>query len=252
MNKETRLNTFKEYTQNIFAIAAKETRAYFNSPMAYVVIIVFMLLSGWLYVSTFFLNNQVSIRQFLENAPLLFIFLIPAVSMRLIAEEVKGGTMEILATLPIKDYEIVIGKYLSSVVLIIVLLGATLIYPFSLAVLMKGVGMDLGQIFGSYLGLLLIAMMFLAAGIFTSAVTKNQIVAFIFGFLICFAFFLFGKIASILPGFLGNAVNFIGIDSHFDNISKGVLDTRDLIYFFSLTAFFIYATVIMVNARKWR
>lgn len=241
-----------EYLGNTFIIFLKEFRAYFNSPTAYVVLVVFLLISGWLFASTIFINDQVTIRQFINNVPLLYIFFLPAISMRLIAEEVKVGTMELLATMPIKDYEIVLGKFLAALALLTVLLVLTLFYPLSLAILVKGVGLDWGQVFGAYLGLFFIAAGFLSIGIFASSTTKNQVVAFIFGFLICFAFFIVGKFVPVLPGGIREVVNFIGIDSHFVNISKGVIDSRDILYFFSLTGFFIYLATIMVNARKWR
>ena len=245
------IEKIKEYLSNILAIFVKELKLYFNSPTAYVVIVVFLLISGWMYTSTLFLNDQVSIRNFLDNVPLLYIFLMPAISMRLIAEEVKVGTIEIIATMPVKDYEIVIGKYLSSLALLAVLLVLTLIYPASLSMLSKG-GLDWGQVTGAYIGLFFTGASFLAMGIFSSALTKNQIIAFILGFAICFAFFIMGKIVFILPAFAANIIGYIGLDSHFNNISKGVLDSRDIVYFLSLIGFFLYLTTILVNSRKWR
>jgi len=238
-----------EQTHNTRVICLKELRAYFNAPTAYVVIVVFLLISGWLFGSTIFLNDQVSIRQFLDNTPLLFIFLIPAIAMRLLAEETKEGTMEVLATLPLRDTEIVIGKYLAACALLGVLLVATLIYPVSLAVLAHG-GMDWGQIAGAYLGLACMGASFLAMGLFASAITRNQIIGFIIGFVICFIFFLLGKVVQILPSGMGAIAAALGVDSHVGNLSRGVIDTRDLLYFFSLIGYFLYSTVLVVTARR--
>lgn len=239
----------KKSWHTIQTIALKELRGFFNSPVAYIVIIVFLLFVGWFFASPIFLINQITIDHMLNNIPLLFIFLIPAITMRLIAEEYKAGTIESLSIQPIEEYEIIIGKYIAALVLLTVCILGTLIHPISLAFLGK---LDWGQIFCSYLGLLGMGSAYIAIGIFASALTRNQIIAFIIGFALCFIFFILGKILFIVPGFLKSMVGFIGMDSHFESISKGILDTRDIVYFISMIIAFIYGTLLVMLNKRWR
>ncbi|MCK5534987.1 ABC transporter permease subunit, partial [bacterium] len=185
--------------KNIITIFSKEFKEYFNSPVAYIVIIVFLLVSGWFFQATMFLVNQATIGSFLGNVPLLFVFFIPAITMRLFSEEMKSGTMEILTTLPLEDYQIILGKYLAALGLVTVAIGLTLIHPFILMFLGK---LDYGEIIGSYLGLFLMGAAFVAIGVFASSITKNQIISFIVAFIVCFVFFMFNKILSLVPSYL--------------------------------------------------
>ena len=234
---------------NIKTIFLKEFRYYFNSPIAYIVIVVFLLLNGFFFSTSLFLNNQATIAGFVNNVPLFFLFFIPAITMRLFAEEVKSGTIEILTTLPIKDYEIVTGKYLAAFALMVVGFLLSLIHPITLSFIGN---IDIGRIFGSYLGLLLLGASFISIGLFTSSFTKNQIVAFISSLFICFAFFIIGKVLIIFPALLRPLFEFLSIDSHFNNIAKGIIDSRDLIYYFSIIGFFFLMTLYLVGSRRWR
>lgn len=235
--------------RNIGVIFSKEFKEYFNSPIAYIVIVVFLLLSGWFFQATLFLINQADIGAFLSNVPLLFVFFVPAITMRLFSEEMKSGTIEILTTLPVKDYQIIIGKYLAAFSLLAIAIGLTLIHPFILIFLGK---LDYGEIVGSYLGLLLMGAAFVSIGIFSSSLTKNQIVSFIVGFLICFVFFLLDKILTLIPAYLVSLFEYLSIEHHFRNLSRGVIDSRDIIYYFSICAFFYTLTLYFVGSRRWR
>jgi ABC-2 type transport system permease protein len=173
-----------------WAIGKKEFRSYFSSPIAYIFITSFLAFSGWLFLRTFFLENTASMRNFFGLLPWLLLIFVPAVTMRLWAEERKLGTLELLLTLPVKDYQLVIGKFLAS----FAFLSLTLVLSFSLALIVAGMGdPDPGPIIGGYLGALLLGGAYLSVGLFVSSLTENQIVAFIIGVLLCFALLVIGE-----------------------------------------------------------
>ncbi len=219
------------------AVARREFRSFFNSPVAYIVIGVFLLVAGWLYFSTVFVAGQASLRAFFSTAPVLFVVFAPAVTMRLVAEERKSGTLELLLSMPVRDWEVVAGKFLAALGMVGVGLLWTLPYPLTVAGLTaEGAHFDWGPVFMGYLGLLLLAASFLALGLWASALSKNQIVGFIIGLLLCFAFYFIDKFAVVLPESIGELLQFLSVDYHFANIARGVLDTRDLLFYLSLTA----------------
>lgn len=218
------------------AIARRELKTYFNSPIAYIVIGVFLLVGGWLYFSTLFLTRTASLRGFFGIAPVLFVVFAPAVTMRLIAEERKSGTLEGLLTMPVNDAQVVAGKFLAALAMVAIGLLWTLPYPLSVQGLTApGASFDWGPVMGGYLGLLLMASSFLAMGLWASAMSRNQIVAFIIGLLLCFAFYFVDKFALLLPEGIAGFVEFLSVDYHFENIARGVIDTRDLLYYVTLT-----------------
>lgn len=219
------------------SIARREFQTFFASPIAYIVLGSFLLLSGWLYFSTVFLAGQASLRNFFGLAPVLFVVLVPAVTMRSIAEERKSGTLELLLTMPLEDWQIVLGKFLAALAMVAVGLLWTLPYGFSVSALAApGVSFDWGPVLGGYLGLLLLAASFVALGLWSSAMSKNQIIGFITALVLCFAFWFVDKFAVILPEELGRVLEYLSVDYHFGNIARGVLDTRDLLFYLSLTA----------------
>lgn len=233
------------------AVARREFRTFFQSPIAYIVIGVFLLVSGWIYFSTLFLGGAASLRAFFGFAPVLFVVFAPAVTMRLLAEERKTGTLELLLSMPIRDWEVVVGKFAAALGMVAVGLLWTLPYPFSVATLAaKGMSFDWGPVIGGYLGLLLLASSFLSLGLWASAVSKNQIVGFIIGLLLCFAFYFVDKFAIVLPASLGEVLQFLSVDYHFENIARGVFDTRDLLFYFSLTAAGLMLTTRSLAAAK--
>ncbi len=232
---------------SVWSIFKRELRSYFDSPMAYVVIIVFLLLTGWFFTSNFFVAGQADLRVIFGIIPFVFLFITPAITMRLISEERKTGTMELLVTLPITDWSIIIGKYLASVALLFAMILPTIVYAITVSLLGD---MDGGPAIGGYVGLLLMGAAYLAVGTFGSSLTDNQVVAFIVSWILVFIFFLLDKILFFLPNWMVSFVEYLSIEYHFQNISRGVIDTRDLIYYLSLIAFALFLAVRSMSARR--
>ncbi len=242
------IGQYAENFRNIGTIFKKELRSYFNSAVAYVVIVVFLAIVGWFHSSNLFLINVASLRLMFELIPPVFLFVIPAITMRLLAEEKKTGTIELLATKPLRDVEVVMGKFLAAWALIGVALLPTLLYYITIAFLGD---VDNGPIIGGYLGLMLMAGVYVAVGLFASSLTENQIIAFIVGFVFVFALYMFDKILMYVPDFSASVIEFLGVDFHFSNIARGVIDSRDIIYFVSLLGFTLYLSVVSLERRKW-
>ena len=229
---------------NTLAIFKKEIRSYFSSPIAYFNIIAFLLVSTWLFfwLGGFFLDNQANMRDFFVLMPWMFLFFAPAMTMRLWAEEKKMGTVEILMTLPIRSHEVILGKYLASFVLLAVMVALTVPVPALVFYLGNPEG---GQIFTSYIGVFLMGSAYIAIGLCASTLTENQIIAFILGIVVSLVFFLVG-FADV------QLLSYFGLKYHFESIARGVIDSRDLIYYFSMTGFFLYLSVLFVEVRSWR
>lgn len=226
----------------------KEFNSFFASPIAYLVIGVFLLVNGlflWVFKDNFNILNAgfADLNSFFYLAPWLFLFLIPAITMKSFADEFNSGTIEILKTKPLTDWQIVLGKFFAALLLVIIALLPTLTYAYTVYQLGSPVGnLDVGSTIGSYLGLLFLASTYTAVGLFTSTLSNNQIVAFIVSVFITFALFYgFDAVGSSL-GNSGYALQQFGINEHFKSISRGVVDTRDLIYFISVTFFFLFIT----------
>ena len=228
-------------------IFKKEFRTYFVSPIAYIVISIFLIVIGWFFFSTFFLINQASLRNFFALLPIIFAFVIPAVTMRLFAEELNVGTYEILLTMPVTFREVVVGKFLASLAFVAAMLLPTLAYPITVSFLGD---LDWGPVIGGYVGAILLGAAFSAVGLFASSLTRNQIVAFIIGVAICFALVLIDKILFFLPTALVGVLEYLGADFHFENISKGILDSRDILYFLSVTFLGLYATHLAMEEKS--
>ncbi len=234
--------------KNILTIFKKELRSYFNSPIAYIVIAVFLIITGWFFTSNLFLGGVVTMRNVFDIIPFIFLFFIPAISMRTFSEEKKTGTIELLLTKPISDMDIVLGKFLAAVALTAIALAFTLIYVISLTFLGK---IDSGAIIGAYIGLLFMTGIYIGIGIFASSLTENQVVAFIISFLIVFALFMLDKVLVFLPGSIASILEYISIDYHFSNIARGVIDSRDIIYYLSGITIFILLTKTSLESRRW-
>jgi ABC-2 type transport system permease protein len=187
-------------------------------------------------------------RNVFDVVPFIFLFFVPAITMRSIAEEKKSGTIELLLTKPITDMEIVIGKFLASLSLITFALLPTLIYVISLTFLGK---IDIGPIITAYIGLILLSGIFAGVGIFTSSLTENQVIAFIICFLIIFALYLLNRVLVYLPASLASILEYISVDYHFSNIARGVIDTRDIIYYLSGITILLFLTRTSLESRKW-
>ena len=236
--------------RNLKAVYFKELKSYFNSPMAYIFLVIFAVINGYFFTRTFFLFNQSDMRSLFNIIPLVYLFFIPAVTMSLIAREKNLGTMEVISTLPLKDMDFVVGKFLSAFSLVITGLLVTLIHFFTLAVV--GTNVDYGAVFTGYLGLALAGAVYSSVGTFSSSITDNQVVAFIIGIFIVLVFFLMDKMLMFVPGYLTGIIQYLSVDYHLSNISRGVIDSRNLVYFASVTGFFLFMTVRILEIRKWR
>jgi len=233
---------------NVGTIFRKELRSYFNSAVAYVVIVVFLAIIGWFHTSNLFLANVASLRLVFELIPAVFLFVIPAITMRLLSEEKKSGTIELLTTKPLHDVEIILGKFLAAWALVGIALLLTLVYYVTIAAIGE---IDKGPVIGGYFGLMLMAGVYVGVGLFASSLTDNQVVAFIIGFVLVFALFMLDKILLYVPESLTSIVEFLGVDYHFSNIARGVIDSRDLIYFLTLLGLMLYLSVLSLERRKW-
>lgn len=243
----------------MLALYLKEIRSFLSSIIGYVVIIVFLLLNSlftWVFPGQFntLENGYANLDTLFIIAPWVFLFLIPAITMRSFAEEQKNGTIELLLTKPLTELQLVLAKYLAGLTLVIIALIPTLIYYLSVYQLGTPVGnIDSGGTFGSYIGLLFLGSAFVSIGIFASSITQNQIIAFIFALLLCFFFHTgFDAIAAI-PVFspIDSFIINLGINEHFIALSRGVIDTRDVIYFIGLTIIFLICTQTKIKSRKW-
>jgi ABC-2 type transport system permease protein len=232
----------------VYPIFRRELQSYSNSPVAYVVIVVFLVIVGWFFTSSLFLVNVATLSTVFEMVPWIFIGFIPAITMRLLAEEKKSGTIELLVTKPIKDVEIVLGKFFAAWTLLAATLAPTLIYLLTLAPIGD---VDLGAVFAGYLGLLFMGGVYVAIGLFASSLTENQIVAFIVTLLLVLALFLIDKMLLFLPEGLATTLEFISVDYHFNSMARGVIDSRDLLYFLSVMVFSLLLATVSLERRKW-
>ena len=241
------------------AITKKEIRAYVNSPIAYVFIIIFLGLCGFLYVNNLFLIGQADMRGYFALLPFIFLFFIPAMTMRLWAEEKKLGTFELLLTLPVQSHEAVIGKFAASLCLVVAALVLSLPIPVGMSLFLVeegGAGLDWGAVIGSYLGSVFLAAAYLSLGLLFSALTENQIIAFILAVFFATLAILIGEPTVIgsmewlIPEGAAPLMEYAGIRGHFESISRGVLDSRDVIYYGSFTFFFLFLTSMVVEHRR--
>jgi ABC-2 type transport system permease protein len=230
-------------------ISRREIRTYFNSPVAYIVVTVFAILTGYLFFTQLFIEKQAELRGFFGIMPLLFMFMAPAITMRLLADEKATGTLELLITMPVRDWEVVLGKFLAAMTLLCAALGLTLIF----AITVRTLGpLDRGPVIGGYLGLLLMGGAYIAIGVMMSSLTRNSIVSFIGAFAILFVLYLFGRLTQFVPPSLQGIVSFLSIDGHFENISRGVIDSRDVIYYLSVIGVSLLVATLSLESRKWR
>lgn len=230
----------------VIHIFKREISSYISSPIAYIVISVFLVITGWFFFSTFFLHNQASLRNFFTLLPLVFSFIVPAITMRLLSEEFSLGSYETLITLPLRFNDIILGKFLAAVAFVGIMLIPTLFYPITVSVLGS---LDWGPVAGGYLGAFLLGAAFSAAGLFASSITRNQIVAFIIGMAICFSLTLIDKMLFFLPASMIGFFEYLGADSHFQNIAKGILDTRDILYFASVGFIGLYGANLALQEK---
>ena len=243
----------------MLTLLKKEINSFLNSLIGYIVIIVFLMITGlslWVIHSGFNIPDYgyASLGSLFSLAPWVFLILIPAVTMRLFADEKKTGTIEILLTKPISDLQIILAKYFAGLILVIFSLLPTLIYFFSIYQLGEDKGnIDLGGMWGSYIGLLFLGAAFTSIGVFASSISENQIISFIVSIFLCgFIYQGFEAISSLkLFGNIDLFIKQLGIDAHYASVSRGVIDTRDVLYFLSVIVLFILLTKFTLGSRKW-
>ena len=234
--------------QRTLTIAKREFRGYFNSPAAYIVICLFLLLMGFFFWNPFFLVNRASVRSMFDLMSILLLPTAPALTMALLAEEKRTGTMEILLTMPVRDPEVILGKYLAAFGVLVILLLATLAYPISVSTLGN---LDWGPVMAGYVALLLQGGAMLALGVLASSWTDNQLIAFFTSGIICFAFWMIGRFLPFVPQSVASIVEWISFDYHFQDIVRGVLDSRHIIYFLTVIGFSLALAFRSLESRRW-
>ncbi len=237
-------------------VFAKEFNSFLNSLIAYIVIGVFLTGIGllvWIFTETSVLDyGFADMDTLFAMGPFVFIFLIPAITMKSFAEEKKLGTMELLLTKPLTDWDIVIGKFLASFALVLVALAPTLIYYFSIYQLGNPIGnIDTAGVIGSYIGISFLALVFCAIGVLVSSLTTNQIVSFILAAFLCFLFYTGFDSLAALSGSWGLTIKQFGILYHYEALSKGLIDSRDMIYFLSVTGLMVMGAKTVIGSRQW-
>lgn len=233
--------------RGVYAIFRRELAAFFQTPVAYVVAVVFLVASSLLFFSVFFLYDRAELRQFFAVLPLLLAVLVPALSMRLIAEERRRGTYEVLATLPLRTADIILGKFFAVWVTVLFMLLPTLFYAFTVSTVGD---LDAGPVAGGYLGALLLSGSYAAVGIFASSVSRSEIVALILALVISLTFALVESFVVLIPPATAGLVQFLSASYHFDGFARGVVDSRSVIYLLSVTSFFLMLSHRAVTARR--
>jgi ABC-2 type transport system permease protein len=232
-----------------FTIAKRELGAYFKSPIAYVVLVAFLAVNLYLYFNSFFVVRSASLESFFGNMPFLFLFFGPAIAMRLLAEERGSGTIELLLTMPVRESQVVLGKYLAAVALFAV----GLLFTMSVVYTVGSLGpLDYGAALAGYVGALFLGSTYLAVGLFASAMTKNQIVAFIVGLAVCLMLYLLGAFFQSAGDGLGPVLQYLSPAYHFQKIARGVIELKNLVYYLSIIAALLLLATQVLEARKWR
>jgi len=235
--------------RNVFTIAKRELGSYFVSPIAYVVIAAFLAVTGYLFALILFYSREATMRYLFNNMTTILLFVAPILTMRLLAEEERTGTIELLLTSPVQDWEVVVGKYLASLVLFTLMLGLTAYYPLVLDIFGNP---DRGAIVAGYLGLFLFGAALLAVGLFTSSVTGNQIVAAVLGIGLCILLWLTEALADFMGPPVSNLLSYLALGNHFFDFTKGIVDTKDVIYYLSVIAAGLSLATTTLSARRWK
>jgi ABC-2 type transport system permease protein len=238
--------------KQIWVITRRELQAYFDSLMAYILLILFLGFSGfftWVYGSDIFYIKQATLMPFFSIAFWTLFFFIPALTMRLLSEENRIGTLEILLTKPVSSWQVVMAKFLASLLLIIIALLLTLPYLITLSTIGN---VDLGQVFAGYLALVLFSAMYISIGLFTSSITSNQIVSYLLALFIGVFFqIIFGMLAQNSPGIIGRVLDYLSVSSHFDSMIRGLIDSRDLVFFLGITFLGLVMTESMLIRKRY-
>ena len=228
-------------------IFKKEFNDYFTSPIAYIVIAIFLLLTGWLFFSTFFVLGQLDLRGFFNLLPFLFSIVVPILTMRLFSEELNVGSYELLLTMPVTFSDIILGKFFAALAFVAAILAPTVAYPVFISFWGD---LDWGVVSGSYIGALLLGAAYAAIGLFASSLTRNQIIACIVGIIICAILAIVDKMLFFFPEAILSIVAYLSTSTHFENIAKGIVDFRDILYFLSVVFIGLYATHLVMQEKK--
>ena len=234
--------------RNTTTIALREFKSYLASPMAYVVAGIFLVFTGFFFQSSQTTYSETSIRGFLVWGSILLLLLAPVLTMRLLAEEKKMGTLELLLTAPVRDNEVIVGKFLGSLGILTAMLALTFYYPL---LLMWFGDPDWGPIATGYLGLFLLGGASLAVGLFASSLTSNQIVAAVVAGGVLFALWFVGMAADLLPEAMGEVIGYLSLSSHFPDFMRGMIDTRGIIYYLSITVLFLFLAIRSLENSRW-
>ncbi len=231
----------------VLALIKKELKHLFYSPVAYVVSGIFLLITGWFFANALFLVGEAELRGMMDVMPLLLMFFMPAITMRSIAEEKKVDTLQLLLTMPVREWQVVLSKYIAAVVLYTCILTITLLYVLVISLLGEP---DSGVVLAQYIGLFLLGCTFISIGIFGSAITTSQVVAFIVGFAAVFVFFIGSRLQMILPLWLQAVVERFSMVSRFEHILRGVIGLDDIIYFVTVNLFFLMLSTFIIHRRQ--
>lgn len=257
--------------RNFYLIAKKELHSYFSSPVAYVVITMFLVITGYFFYNQFAIFSTLSfqastnpaiakqqnllnitetvVRPLFGNISVIMLLMMPLLTMRLFAEEKKSGTIELLLTYPVTDMEVILGKFLACLTVFLLMLLLTATYPVLLFVFGEP---EMGPVITGYIGLILMGAAFISLGIFTSSLTENQIIAATLSFGVLFLFFMMGYSVSLMGPMLGNLMMYISLIGHLESFAKGVIDTTDIIYYGVFITLFVFLTLRVMESKKWR
>ena len=232
-----------------FVIARRELQSFFSSPLAYVIIAAFLLVAGYFFAISVIVSRQASVRPVFQTMYTILLLLAPMITMRLLSEEQKSGTIELLLTAPVRNIEVVLGKFLAGVSFFAVMLLLTGLYP----ILLSFYGTpDVGGIIGGYLGALLFSGAIVAVGLFTSSLTQNQIVSAVLAFAILLLLWVIDGLSSVFGGQAGTILSYVALYPHFNDLTRGAIDTKDVLYYLSVIAIALLLTWRVLDARRWR
>ncbi len=234
--------------KKIILITKKELKSFFYSPVAYIFICIFLVALGWLFFSKFFLYNQLEMREFFNILPIILSFVIPAITMGLFAEEFSSGSFEVISTTSVSSLDIVLGKFVAALIFMVIALLPTLMYPVFLSFLGE---LDLGPIFGGYIGSIFLISSLVSIGLFASSLTRSQIISFIISLSISVSLcLLLGLMKSITPPFMVDIIDYFSFSGRFSNIAKGIIDLRDITYFIAISVIFSFLSYQNLEFRK--
>jgi len=232
-----------------YSIFIREFKSYFNSPIAYIFIVGFLTISGLLFGLNLLGSQEATLRYFLGNTIFILLFIIPALTMRLFSEEKKEGTLEILMTFPVKDFQVVFGKFMAAFMFYILMLVLTISFPTTIYLLGTP---DWGVMLANYTGLVLFGMALISMGVYSSLLTENQIVSFMITLGGILVLFFFHALANLFGETLKPIFEYISLNTHFEDFAKGLIDTSNVFYYLSVTLFFLFLTLITLESRKWK